>query len=609
MFAVPSQSISLRTQLLCTIVGSIVATAVALTTLAYRAQIGNLEIDARRAARVAAESRAEAVLRMIDGQQQRAQRFLITAASLCGEETGSGIAWELGCARRALRELRASEHATGALLTSRRRRIARTGVALPDRLPIPTPLARLIERDGEMTYVILAQDRGASVRLQFGLRDLSPLLDQALVGGASGELFLRGSTGGFLTSPRFGSAAAQPPPAEPSLSCASGPAEWSGIDYRGVDTIHAVHSVPAFGEPVCVDAHISHQEALAPAGVLLVALLTPGALFAAMGGVLALVAAHWMTAPVQRLAASARALHGGDFARPIPTGGPTEIRALARALDGMARALGEQITGAQRARHDAETANHAKDEFLAVLSHELSTPLTSTLGWLRLLRGGRLEAAKADQAIVAIERSAQKQKRLVEDLLDVSRIVAGRLHLDLAMVELTDPVRAAVEELRLIAGEKGVALESVFEATPIVSADPFRIQQIVTNLVTNAIKFTSAGGRVTIRVRAVDECAELGVFDTGVGIPAEFLPRVFEPFQQADRGPQRAYGGLGLGLSIVHHLVRLHGGVIQATSMGPGCGASFVVRLPLAPILLDKADQRTQPALRDVNMTHECAGI
>ena len=153
-----SPPISLKTQLLCTIVGSIVATAVVLTTLAYRAQVSNLEDDARRIVRIAAQSRASAIERLIAGQQQRAQHFLIAAVSLCGEQTPSGaIAWELGCAGRALRELRASERANGALLTNRHRRVATAGVALNGRLPIPTPLARLVEHDGELTYVILAQ--------------------------------------------------------------------------------------------------------------------------------------------------------------------------------------------------------------------------------------------------------------------------------------------------------------------------------------------------------------------------------------------------------------------------------------------------------------------
>jgi signal transduction histidine kinase len=236
----------------------------------------------------------------------------------------------------------------------------------------------------------------------------------------------------------------------------------------------------------------------------------------------------------------------------------------------------------QRARYDAESANRAKDEFLAVLSHELRTPLTSTLGWTRLLRHAGVNSSQAERAISAIERSAQMQKRLIEDLLDVSRIIAGRLQLDRAPVRIIDPIRAAVEELRPIAQDKNIRLETAFESAPTLEADAVRLQQIVTNLLTNAIKFTPPGGQVTVRVREADRGAEIEVSDTGVGIAPEFLPHVFEPFRQGDAGPRRAYGGLGLGLSIVHHLVKLHGGTIEASSHGPATGATFRVRLPLA---------------------------
>src|SRR5262245_22994903 len=205
MFAMSPGSISLKTQLLCTIVGVIVATAVALTTLAYRAQVESLERDARRAVRVAAQSRADAVVRLIDSQQQRAQSFLIAAASLCGEQSpAGGTAWELGCARRALRELRVAERATGALLTDGRRRIARSGVPMSDDLPIPIPLARLIEEDGQITYAIRAENRETAVNLTFSLDEISALFDQPLGLGSGGEIFLRDFTGRSLTARRAG---------------------------------------------------------------------------------------------------------------------------------------------------------------------------------------------------------------------------------------------------------------------------------------------------------------------------------------------------------------------------------------------------------------------
>jgi HAMP domain-containing protein len=428
---------SLKIQLLCTIIGSIGATAITLTTLAYRAQVVNLERDARRTVHAAAQSRAEAVMRLLDGQQQRAQRFLTTAVALCAEVTPAGArAWELGCARRAVREFRASERAAGVSLSNRRGRIARSGAAILGDVPIPSPLARLIARDGQTRYTILAENQNTAVRLQFTLGELSALFEQPVGLGTSGEVFLSDSSGTILTPTRF-RAATVPGALAAGHSCASGPFERHDVDYRGVGVIQGAVSVSAFAQPLCVDAHVSLQEALAPAADLLGDLIRRTALLCGVGALLGLLAAYRISAPVQRLAASARALEGGDFARPIPMSGPSEIQALARALERMARELGEQMARARRARQDAEHANRAKDDFLAVLSHELRTPLTSTLGWTRLLRHKRFNAQQTDQAIGAIERSAQTQKRLIEDLLDVSRIVAGRLQLDLTMVRVT----------------------------------------------------------------------------------------------------------------------------------------------------------------------------
>lgn len=593
-------SMSVKTQLLVTIVGSIVVTAATLTTLAFRAQVASLERDARRSVHMAAQNRAEAVARLVDGQQQRAQRFLTAAAALCGETTPWGsVAWELGCAQRALRELRLSERARGALLTNRRGRIARTGVALSGALPIPTPLARLVERDGQMTYVIQAENADAAVRLQFNVSDLTTLFEQPAGLGEYGEVFLQTSSGTFLTPSRFGGPSVPLDLAEGARSsCASGPSERDDIDYRGIDIIQSEHPVSAFAEATCVDAHISHEEALAPATILLADLVTRAALFSLVGAIIALIASYWMSAPVQRLAASARALQGGDFDRPIPTSGPSEIRALAHAFKAMAHDLGEQMARAQSARHEAEKANHAKDEFLAVLSHELRTPLTLTLGWTRLLRRKGLDAYQTDRAISAIERSALTQKRLIEDLLDVSRIVAGRLQLDRNLIQLNDAVGLVLEELRPAAEEKGLALDSTIEPGLAVSADALRLQQIVTNLVVNAIKFTPAGGTVAVRAEAVNGQARIVVTDSGIGIEPEFMPHIFEAFRQADAGPRRAYGGLGLGLSIVRHLVELHGGTIAATSRGSGQGTSFEVRLPLASPAFEAAAQARSTSVR-----------
>jgi PAS domain S-box-containing protein len=228
----------------------------------------------------------------------------------------------------------------------------------------------------------------------------------------------------------------------------------------------------------------------------------------------------------------------------------------------------------------AEEANRAKDEFLATVSHELRTPLSALLGWSRLLFGGTLAPEKQARALETLNRNARSLARLVEDLLDVSRIVAGKMQLQRSVVEMARVVEAAVEALRPAAVAKAIELSVELEPGVMLTGDPDRIQQVTWNLVSNAIKFTPRQGRVEVRLRTAAGQAELAVEDDGQGIQPSFLPFVFERFQQADTTATRAHGGLGLGLSIVRHLVELHGGTASA---GPGTGAIFTVQLPLGP--------------------------
>ncbi|HEU4366930.1 MAG TPA: GAF domain-containing protein [Methylomirabilota bacterium] len=238
---------------------------------------------------------------------------------------------------------------------------------------------------------------------------------------------------------------------------------------------------------------------------------------------------------------------------------------------------------AQRARGEAEGANQAKDEFLAVLSHELRTPLTSMLGWLRLLRTGQLGPERVAQALEVVERNTRAQAQLINDLLDVSRIVAGKLQLDLYPVDLTPILEESVESARRDAQAKGVEIElTVSAGCGLVLGDPLRLGQIAANLVANAVKFTPAGGRVCVRLAREGGEAVVTVADTGIGIPPELLAHVFDRFRQADSTITRRYGGLGLGLAIVRHLAELHGGGVRVESRGEGQGATFIVRLPVA---------------------------
>ena len=250
----------------------------------------------------------------------------------------------------------------------------------------------------------------------------------------------------------------------------------------------------------------------------------------------------------------------------------------------LAEARREETLAAERAaREEAERVSRMKDEFLATLSHELRTPLSAILGWSQVLKHGPFESEDAREGIEAIERNARAQTQLIEDLLDMSRIISGKIRLDVQRLVLADIVTAAVQTVRPSAEVKGVRLVTVLDphAGP-VAGDASRLQQIVWNLLTNAIKFTPRGGQVQVRLERVNSHLELSVSDTGEGIDPEFLPHVFERFRQADSSTTRKYGGLGLGLNIVKQLVELHGGTARAASPGRGRGSTFSLTLPLA---------------------------
>jgi signal transduction histidine kinase/DNA-binding response OmpR family regulator len=236
----------------------------------------------------------------------------------------------------------------------------------------------------------------------------------------------------------------------------------------------------------------------------------------------------------------------------------------------------------QAARAEAEQANRTKDEFLATLSHELRTPLTAILGWSHLLQTKTLDQENMERALETIERNARSQSQLIDDLLDVSRIITGKLRIDMRPVELVSIIEAAIDSMRPTAQAKSIKFEVTCDQTAShVSGDSNRLQQIVWNLFSNAVKFTPEGGRVNVSLERSGEHAQISISDTGQGIDARFLPFIFDRFRQADGSTTRKYGGLGLGLAIVRHLVELHGGTIKVHSDGVDRGATFTVLLPL----------------------------
>jgi hypothetical protein len=244
------------------------------------------------------------------------------------------------------------------------------------------------------------------------------------------------------------------------------------------------------------------------------------------------------------------------------------------------------LASEQAARTQAEVSNRLKDEFLAVVSHELRSPLNAMLGWVQMLRAGRLDETMTAKALETIERNARAQTQLIEDLLDVSRIITGKLRLNVRTCQLVPIVEAAIDTVRLAADAKSIRLQPVLDplAGP-VSGDSERLQQVVWNLLSNAIKFTPKGGRVQIRLERINSHVEIIVTDTGIGISPDFLPYVFERFRQADSSSTRSYSGLGLGLAIVRHLVELHGGTVSVDSPGEGQGTTFIVKLPLMSVV------------------------
>jgi PAS domain S-box-containing protein len=236
----------------------------------------------------------------------------------------------------------------------------------------------------------------------------------------------------------------------------------------------------------------------------------------------------------------------------------------------------------QELREEAETANRLKDEFLATLSHELRTPLTAILGWARLLNSDLLDEENRARGLEAIERNSQVQFQLIEEILDVSRIITGKLRLEIQPMDLGAVIESAMDTVRPSAEAKGVRLTCRLDPfVGQIAGDPDRLQQVVWNLLSNSIKFTPGGGAVAVRLERTDSQARITIRDTGLGIGPEFLPYVFDRFRQADASSTKVHGGLGLGLSIVRHLIEMHGGTVAAASEGEGWGSTFTVTIPL----------------------------
>lgn len=278
----------------------------------------------------------------------------------------------------------------------------------------------------------------------------------------------------------------------------------------------------------------------------------------------------------------------------------TERVAREAELQAQIEARSRLLSSEKLARNEAERANRLKDEFLATISHELRNPLNAILGWAHMLRLGNLTTANAERAVETIYRNAKSQSQLVSDLLDVSRIISGKLRLDVRTVDLLAIVNAAIDSIRPAADAKTLRLQTILDpAAGPISGDADRLQQIVWNLLTNAVKFTPKGGRIQVKLQRIESHVEIEVCDSGIGISKEFLPYVFDRFRQADASTTRIHGGLGLGLSIVHQLVDLHGGTVTVHSEGEGTGATFTIMLPFVSVLSNHKDDEAVESADD----------
>jgi PAS domain S-box-containing protein len=256
----------------------------------------------------------------------------------------------------------------------------------------------------------------------------------------------------------------------------------------------------------------------------------------------------------------------------------------------------DALSEASKARQEAEVSNRIKDDFLATISHELRTPLTAMLGWVRMLRTGKLDANAQQRALEVIDRNVRSQAQLIEDLLDISRITAGKLRLDVRPVQPAAVIAAAVESLRFAAEARQIGVQTVLDSNAGPIAGDFeRLQQVVWNLLSNAIKFTPKGGRVEVVLERVNSHIEIRVIDTGRGLNPEFLPYIFNRFTQSEAVTTRSHGGLGMGLAIAKAIMELHGGTISAASEGEGKGATFCLSLPLMPMSREVPVERAHP--------------
>jgi signal transduction histidine kinase/CheY-like chemotaxis protein len=584
------RSLSVRYRFALALVGlNIVAVAI-LAWFGYQTSRESLTAQAKASARIIADAREQALTRTLARQHDRMQAFLGSVASLCGESTSARtMGWERGCVRVALSGFRLAESAVAVELRYGSQRLAMTG-AWPKNVTFPPSpseqLATIAPPGGGEIYTMQAVHGRLRVRSVYQLAYLGPEFSNRSGLRRKDQVFLLDRTGRVLLpldSP-YSQLSNRPAFADVVTRCLNGEDGDSLVEEPGGSRVLAGFQQVRAIDGGCAIAHLDHADVLASLQHLGRLFALVSCAFIVVGSLVSLIVARTVTTSIARLAGAAEQLEAGRFDHAIPIAGPPEVRQLGRALSRMARAIGDLVRRESEARVEAEAANRTKDDFLATLSHELRTPLTAILGWVTILRQQPADGARTDHALRVIERCARTEARLIEDLLDVTRIINGQLRLTLANASPIAVVDAAIESVRPAAELKGVSLHKHVEGVVgLVAADPHRLQQVVWNILANSVRFTPRGGRVDITLRQDGASTELRVSDTGIGITSDLLPHVFERFRQGETGTMRTHGGLGLGLAIVRHIVELHGGSVRAESAGTDCGSTFIVTLPAVP--------------------------
>jgi signal transduction histidine kinase len=565
-----------------------IGVAAVLATFAYRAAHDAIVDQAQRSVALVAESRERELTEMLERRQQRLEGFLTSLVSLCGERNGRMVSLEDQCLRTAVRGLHNSERATVTEVRSHERLLSRAGRTTDIRPPYPGQLARIEAVAGKGRLAMRAVHGDLAIDVQFSMDEVNAVFSDRAGLEAHGEAFLTDAAGYRLTDSPSTIPTAFPVSMSNIGGCVNGLTQTGlAIDYRGVNVISGVRPVKSIGGG-CIVADVIYDEAVLPLQALGSVLVYVSGLLGLLGGAVSMFLSGIVTRPIKRLAVAARSLADGDLEAPVPVGGPSEVRQLGLTLSRMAASIRELVRSERQARFHAEAASRTKDDFLATLSHELRTPLNAVLGWASILTHTNYDKTRLSNGLKVIERNARLQSQMIEELLDVSRIAAGRVKLSLSNVLVTTAIDAALESARPGADAKGIELTRHLDRqATTVKADPRRLQQIIWNLLSNAVRFTPGGGRIEVIARRVQETVEIIVRDTGCGIGPEFLPLVFERFRQADSSTTRAHGGLGLGLAIVRDLVELHGGTVEAASEGENLGTTITVRLPAAA----RADQ------------------